>query len=271
MAEQKSIYTMYGTKSFLNITSALDIDKVKFDFVALESQGKNHIACFLDVLEMAALMRDIESNILGKKLVESKNAAKAANKEYPDSVYTSPLGGTEKDGKAVSRHFTIAPGNKSEVIIQGFQQDAVKNKTGAYIPSKGSTVVRFSVGCAYRDLRKIAIIWSYIEKEYMAKAYSLEALRNPNIDNKAPNTRRRGEFKPTTPIAERRSQPGAYAFQGELNEQGGNNIVITKECASTVNGKDVITNGKAFKGEYYLGDENGRDVLYVTGINEVFS
>lgn len=265
--EQKSIYSIYGAHSFLNITSALSIGKVKFDFVQIGSEGKQHISCYIDALEMAVLMRDVENGTIGQRLVKSKQSGK----DYPDPVYESPLGGAEKDGKCVSRHFTIAPGSKIEVVFQGIQQAATKNDKGAFIPVKGDKPERYVVGCTYRDLRKIAIVWSYIEKEFMAKEYSADKIAwKGQSETPAPigkTEKLTGVFLAKVPVRERKNYPGAYATQSSLNGEGMYNVVITKNCAeANPDTIKLLTDGamKEFNAEYYMGSEGGTTVLYVT-------
>lgn len=185
--EKEVIHAMYTKTTFVKIKQSLEIGKILLSFVDMTS--KKNIDCYMQAEEFGAcLMQDIKNGSLFKKLA----AEKAKGAQYPDKVWESPMGGTKKDGNMISRHFTISPGSKSEVLFTALQYPATQNETGAYIPIKGSQPFIIRVACTYNDLRILQYKWSYLEKDYMTSKYNIKAMtseyQSRNNENKIPNS-----------------------------------------------------------------------------------
>ncbi len=174
--EREVIHSMYTKTTFVKIKQVLDIDKVLFSFV--DSQNKINIDCYMSAVEFGALlMQDVKNGSLYRNIVNEK----AKGEQYPKEVWTSPMGGSNKNGKMVSRHFTIAPGSRQEVVITAKQYPATQSDTGAYIPVKGSQAAVIRVGCTYNDLRMLQYKWSYLEHDYMTIKYNMDAMRSTYV------------------------------------------------------------------------------------------
>lgn len=72
---------------------------------------------------------------------------KAKGEKYPRAVYHSPLGGINEekcrerklrsDGKAISRSFNLAPGNRQPYIITAEQRPGKTDERGLIVPENG--------------------------------------------------------------------------------------------------------------------------------------
>ena len=171
--EKEVIHSMYTKTTFVKIKQSLEIGKILLSFVDMNT--KKNIDCYMQAEEFGALlMQDIKNGSLFKKIV----AEKAKGEQYPKEIWSSPVGGSKKDGNIVSRHFTISPGSQAEVLFTGIQYPATQNETGAFIPIKGSKPFVIRVACSFNDLRLIQYKWSFLEQDYMAKKYSLSAMKS---------------------------------------------------------------------------------------------
>ncbi len=177
--EREVIHACYTKNTFVKIKQSLEIGKILLSFV--DMQAKKNIDCYMSAEEFGALlMQDIKNGSLFKKIAEEK--AKGA--QYPEKVWESPIGGSKKDGNIVSRHFTIAPGSKSEVLLTALQYPASQNDTGAFIPIKGSQPFVIRVACSFNDLRLIQYKWSFLEQDYMRSKYNMEAMKSSYQNNR---------------------------------------------------------------------------------------
>jgi len=207
------LHAMYTKDSFVKVKQKLEIGKILFSFVnkkkknpdgSIESidcymdanKKKNpdieSIDCYMDAVEFGAiLMKDIATGRLVGSLKESKLRAEGMNAKYPKAVYTSPFGGCSLDAngkttrddskkvRAVSRYFTIAPGARAEVIITAYQYPANITSTGAYVKQENSEPeITVMVSTTYNDLRKLQYKWSWLERDYMARTFSMDNMRS---------------------------------------------------------------------------------------------
>ena len=179
--ENDVIHAMFNRASFVKIKQCLEIGKILFSFVNMNSADK-HIDCYMDAEEFGALlMSDVKNMSLLKRIANEKTRATQAGEKYPKEVWTSPIGGTSKgmNGGPVSRSFSIAPGSSAEVVITARVYPATINDKGAFIATKGSQPLEtVRVSCTLNDLRLLQYKWSWLEKEYMSAKYCMEAMKS---------------------------------------------------------------------------------------------
>ena len=176
--EEKNVLSaFYGGTAFVKIKQCLEIGKILFSFVDLQ-YGKNHIDCYMDAEEFAAvLMNAIKDKSLLKAIINEK----AKGGQYPKAVYTSPIGGnaTGNDGKPISRFFQISPASKGEVLFTAYAFPAEENEKGAFIKIKGSkALLTLYIPCTLNDLKILQYKWSFLEHDYMTKKYTLENMKS---------------------------------------------------------------------------------------------
>ena len=180
MDEQKTrnnndeLHAIYGGKTFVKFKQALDIEKMKVSFVEKENTD-NFIDIYMSPEEFGAdLIRLIKTNQLANMI----KTEKAKGEQYPQAVWTSPLGGTTTDGKTVARYFTISPGSSQEVVLTAKLMPAT-SVDGKYVPTKGAKdLLTIRVGCSLKELYILAYTWSFLEQDYFPKKYNVEAMRN---------------------------------------------------------------------------------------------
>lgn len=180
--EPEVLHDFYGSKAFVKIKQCLEIDKMCFSFVnSQEGKTKEHIDCYMKAEEFGLLAIDIKNGTLIRKLEEEKR--KGA--QYPNPVWTSPMGGTTINGNAVSRYFDIAPASIQgyDVVFTAKVFPAETNSTGAYIPVKGAkATLILRIPGTITDLRMIQYKWSWLEKDYMSKKYNLDSMKAKNTN-----------------------------------------------------------------------------------------
>ncbi len=189
--ENDLLYRIDGAGCFLKIKQALDIDKMLFSFVQYDKRSNNvlhSIDCYLSAAQFGAiLMNSIADKSLLNRIYKEKKRAVETKEQYPKAVWNSPLGGKKnKDGAAVSRSFTIAPGASSEVLFTATECPATESASGAFIPNKGSkdSNVVIRIPATYNDLKTLCYVWSFLEADFMPKRYSVKRMQSTyNRDN----------------------------------------------------------------------------------------
>lgn len=180
--EPEVLHDFYGSKAFVKIKQCLEIDKMCFSFVnSQEGKTKEHIDCYMKAEEFGLLAIDIKNGTLIRKLEEEKR--KGA--QYPNPVWTSPMGGATINGNAVSRYFDIAPASIQgyDVVFTAKVFPAETNSTGVYIPVKGAkATLILRIPGTITDLRMIQYKWSWLEKDYMSKKYNLDSMKAKNTN-----------------------------------------------------------------------------------------
>lgn len=140
--EKEVICSAYGKKGFFKVKAAWDIQRVLFSFV--DTGSRKSIDCYLPVARAKALVKKFNSGQLDKMLAKSIHTAEAENKQYPPCVWMSPYGGTENNGKCISRYFTLSPGMKTTTgkynyaVLTAYEFPASKNSLGGFEPKKGA-------------------------------------------------------------------------------------------------------------------------------------
>lgn len=140
------IYGFFGNNKFLKIkNNSFNIGMVLFSFVTTDEEmhaiKEQSFDCYLSFADSLRLCTDI---IFGKISAKAEQERAKGNK-YPNAVWTSGLGGVNEenakarglrtDGKAVSRTFSIVPGQKPFVFI-GQQGSGHSDEGGLIVPEK---------------------------------------------------------------------------------------------------------------------------------------
>lgn len=176
------LHRIDGRGVMLKVKQALPIGKMCFSFVQYGSDNKmtSSVDCYLSAEDFGLLMARIRTGALQRQIANEKLRAKQAGEQYPKFVWQSPLGGGETANGIVSRHFNIAPGARDtvEVLFTGIVMPATKSPTGAFIPTRGARGTSIRVPATYHDLELMAYKWQWLERDYMSKRYSMEALKD---------------------------------------------------------------------------------------------
>lgn len=176
------LHRMDGRGVILKIKQALEIGKMRFSFV--QYGGADHkatasIDCYMTAEDFGLLMEGVRNGQIFRKLSAEKQRAQQAGEQYPKAIWESHMGGSKTaDGGAISRHFSIAPGSRADVVFTAISMPATVSPTGAYIPMRGSKATTIRVQATYHDLLLIAYKWQWLEKDYMTKRYSMESMKD---------------------------------------------------------------------------------------------
>lgn len=117
MAEKGILMEAYSTTSFVKVYPALGIDKIKFSFVDIGTNGKGGYDIFVDTDSFDILCDDILSKELKRSLLAEKKT-----KENP-----YPCSWEFRTGDFGEMEIKISKGMKSEVNIYGKFQKNIKN------------------------------------------------------------------------------------------------------------------------------------------------
>lgn len=171
--------------------NAFDIDKLLLSFVEFvphSFKAVQSIDVFLDISEALCFCQDILSGKIPKLALTEVERCKKEKIQYPNEVYTSPLGGVNEekakkrglrtDGKAISRLFKLSPGSKADFLFTAEQRaghtDPKKKKL---IVPEGPIEQVIRVGCTKRELKAIALsiqmhIEAYTTSKYANNGYA---------------------------------------------------------------------------------------------------
>ncbi len=133
--------------TFLKIKgNYFSIEKVLFSFVQFDDTTKKRIAD-IDVCLSFSEFEAFACDILNGLIFNAAAQEKAKGEKYPRAVYHSPLGGINEekcrerklrsDGKAISRSFNLAPGNRQPYIITAEQRPGKTDERGLIVPENG--------------------------------------------------------------------------------------------------------------------------------------
>lgn len=141
--KEKSIIEFYNRDTFVKVKEAFAISKIVFSFVKWDihtGESITSVDCYMKVEEAGLLARKITTGRMYQKMEQER----AKGQKYPDSVWKSPLGGVSEaevkrrklrsDGRAISRHFTIAPGSSKYAVISAITCAGDTDETGLIIP-----------------------------------------------------------------------------------------------------------------------------------------
>lgn len=176
------LHRIDGRGVILKVKQALDIGKMCFSFVAYggaDHKATSSIDCYMTAEDFGLLMKQVSEKTLQTRIAAEKQKATAEGRQYPNAIYNSPMGGRMTNNGAVSRHFSIAPGSRAEVMFTGLMYAADKSGTGAFIPKSGSKpIARIMVPATYHDLALMAYKWHFLEQDYMSKRYCMEFMKS---------------------------------------------------------------------------------------------
>lgn len=168
------------------------IDKVLLSFVEFNTDTKKAIRsqdCCICMSEFAALCHDIQIGYFKKRIDDGSAKAKKEGKKYADPVYTF-YGGTQKDGKIISRMVQIAPGNNAPVVITGIWGPGSKGQNGQIVPNYFKNGVqpegRIRVAATYDMLKAMAAEYLAAHQAYVNTLYADKTSRmyyNPQKRN----------------------------------------------------------------------------------------
>ena len=213
--EKNVLQAMYTKNTFVKIKQCLEIDKMLFSFVDMNT--KEHIDCYMDAEEFGVLlMRKIYDGSLKYEI----DAEKALGAQYPRAVWTSPIGGnsTGNNGMPISRSFNIAPGSSAPIVITASTYPAVKSETGAFVAIKNSKPLKIiRVACKYEDLLMMANRWKYLEKDYMSKKYTMENMKSDYTPTNENNNQKQNNYQQQNSY----TQQNYYPQQNNYQQQNG--------------------------------------------------
>lgn len=160
-----------GKTSFVKAKEAFAIDRLQMDFVEHsgkpECKMKNSIGIYIPMIKSGSdaakeyggtgetgqsalgLAKLIVSNELAKRAVLARKQAASEGKEYPSDIWGC-IGGTtasrSKDGKAIYRRVSIAPGKaEGSYILRAESCEGEDSSSGGVMPKKGAQRTRITV------------------------------------------------------------------------------------------------------------------------------
>lgn len=168
MAEQKKrkdyFFQVQSSKSFCKAKNDwIGFERIHLSFVQHTGKPKcEQTASIEGALKLhgadgaLCLCNMVVSGEIAQKAAQAKAQA---NGSYPGAVFVS-MGGTpaarSKDGKAVFRQFSLAPGTKSDYIFTMSQCEGEETATGGIAPKKGSQRTNITVSLSSGDLKDFA-------------------------------------------------------------------------------------------------------------------
>lgn len=193
----KSLKEIYGLKNFLKIRPLTNIEQIQFAFVDKENPTKN-FDCYLNFVEFGSFfIACIKNNTFRQLWEKSKEEQKAKSANYASVFYSSPQGFGEievidknrkKKNIIVGRSFTIAPGNKTELVFCGKLFPALI-ENGAYKQEANkSPLSTITIGCSFKDLDELAYTWGFFEATYMTQKFHPDSMFE-EIDTEKENKR----------------------------------------------------------------------------------
>lgn len=177
----KVIVELNTLSTFVKVkANTLNIDKVLFSFVSFDQHSKKLLAnidIYMNVEDTLVLAEDI----LSGRLAKLADREKSKGEKYPKAIWTSPLGGVNEqkarerklrsDGKAVSRHFTVAPGAKQPFVLTAVQ-GAGQSEPNGIIKPVGNPETTIRVALTAASLKKLAVMVKTHVTAYYSAAYS---------------------------------------------------------------------------------------------------
>lgn len=217
------IYEVWSKKSFMKLkNTCFGIGKVLFSFVNIDESKKEieHIDCYLDMDDAGALAKEISLGFVQKKAERERQKGE----QYPAHVWDSGLGGVSEvkakqqklrnDGKALSRIFTLAPGNRSPFIFTAVVKPGHTDARGLIVPENGAKA-EITVRVPIPD-----------EKTLRAMAFAIEsaifAYRNSEYYFHFAEEIQKAEQKNQEGNARQTSSPGRPANQQEQGPKNEN-------------------------------------------------
>lgn len=181
--KERNIFEVFNKETFLKIKPVFVIDKILFSFVEMDAKTKERkscVECYMKIADAALLARQITTGRMYRKLETEKKKGE----KFPNAVWRSNLGGVSEadarmrnlrsDGKAISRHFTIAPGSVKYAVIKGVTCAGYSNEKGWIIPDmKDPEKITIRVALEdHGELEKLGIMLEAAVNAYMIQICS---------------------------------------------------------------------------------------------------
>lgn len=184
--DEKNIYEIHSKYTFLKVKPVFTCNKILFAFVETENDKKtlkNSINCYMSVPDAALLAAKITSGRMYKMITGEKGKGE----KYPQEVWRSPLGGINeglarerglrKDGKAISRFFSLAPGSVQYVVLTARQCAGRSDEQGLIIPENNDpekVIIRVPFA-NHDELEKMGLMLQAAVNAYMSVIMQLKA------------------------------------------------------------------------------------------------
>lgn len=147
---------------------------------ALSANGANS-ALYLAELVLSGAARQLAT--------KRRQEAKSANKNFAEPFFSNN-GGTvqsrSKTGGAIYRSITLAPGNKSDYVLQAVEAEGEMTATGGIKMKSGAAVTRITVAVSTAELvtmaRSIIIEWTAYRTAALSKGESMSESRDDDTN-----------------------------------------------------------------------------------------
>lgn len=162
------LQAFYGSKSFLKIYQALEIDKIRFSFANIGDE-RNSIDIYISVEEFHAdLISKYKRGVLENRRQNEIERARKNNDQYCKDIWVSRGGKTKKGN---FRCFTIQPGKNTTYVFRA-------SESGGKGQSTPKNVI---VGVSDKDLITLDFRWGFLYEDYkkvLAERYSLKNMKS---------------------------------------------------------------------------------------------
>lgn len=157
----------YGSKAFVKVYQALNIDRIKFSF-AKKGEEQNSIDIYMSAEEFQAdLITKIDRKELEKKRIQEINRATTAGDKYCKDIWESRVG---KSNKNTIRKFTIQPGQNTEYVFRATES-----------AENGQNPKNILVGFSEKELTLLSFRWSFLYEDYktvLRERYSMKNMQS---------------------------------------------------------------------------------------------
>lgn len=160
------IYQIQGPKSFLKVKMDwANIDKIHLSFVSHTGRANgcaqvSHIEGALRINGGDGALYFCEAILSGSMATRRQRAikeAQASNAKYPQPIFTYNGGSDAKGERPVMwRQISLAPGAKTDYVLQVTEAEGVKNDLGGFQKKQGAKSTFISVGCSRQELVAMA-------------------------------------------------------------------------------------------------------------------
>ena len=190
----------------------LKIDKIKFSF-AEKNKPKEGIDCYMDAEDFVADFIPLitaqkgtlsDCNLVERIMVEKKRMA-SENAQFGNNVWESRPGKGQND---TLKQFGIQPGNKTQMVFKATESSE----------EKGSKPKQIIVGFDFKELKLLALRWSFLYEDYkkvLAERYSMQNMTS-NF-TKRQNQSNEGK-KEETPTSSSQSNVRVFSVSSDSNK-----------------------------------------------------
>lgn len=164
---------VYGATTFVKVYQCLNIDKIKFSF-ADKDKPKEGIDCYVDAEDFVADLiplitahkGTLSDGNLVERVVAEKRRMENEKLQYGNNVWESRPG---KGQNNTLKKFGIQPGNKTQMVFNATESPEEKG-------SKGKRII---VGFDFKELKLLALRWSFLYEDYkrvLAERYNMASM-----------------------------------------------------------------------------------------------